>query len=199
VSEALATGPATQWIAYASRRARFGPRQVLETFNDAPFTARAGTGYVEGIGMAAAFARTGEPLAVWTGRSGDFHVVRATRLVAGRPQPAQTLSTPNREAEVQALAIGPLGDSLAVWTEAPDQIASNGTVFAAPRPAGTGSFGMPEQVSGDLDAVGPGGGSFFLTSATAAIDPATARAIALWPSGPPGAAALRYAVGPPLG
>src|SRR3954447_20060669 len=65
VSEALATGPAFQSVSYASRRARFGKRQVLETFEDAPFATQPGTGYVEGVGIAAAFAATGEPLVTW--------------------------------------------------------------------------------------------------------------------------------------
>ena len=140
-------------------------------FDDAPFTAQPGTGYVEGIGIAAAFATTGEPLVTWTGRTGNFHVVRSTRLVGGRPEAAQTLSAPGREAEVQGLALGPLGEALAVWTEAPDQVTASTTVFAAPRAAGTGAFGAAEQVSADGDAVSPGGGSFYLTSATAAVDP----------------------------
>jgi len=199
VSEALATGPAIQSVSYASRRARFGKRQVLETFDDAPFTAQPGTGYVEGIGIAAAFATTGEPLVTWTGRTGDFHVVRATRIVDGRPEAAQTLSAPGREAEVQGLALGPLGEALAVWTEAPDQVASNTTVLAAPRAAGTGAFGAAEQVSADGDAVSPGGGSFYLTGATAAVDSASARPVVIWIAGQPGSAVLRQAVREPLG
>ncbi len=186
ISEALATGPAVQSIAYASRRARFGQRQVLETFDDAPFTAQPGTGYVEGIGIAAAFATTGEPLVTWTGRSGNVHAVRSTRLVSGRPEPAQTLSTPGREAEVQALAPGPLGEALAVWTEAPDQVTGQTTVFAAPRAAGPAPFGPAEQVSPEGDAVSPGGGTFYLTSATAAIDPSSARPVVIWLAGSPG-------------
>jgi hypothetical protein len=43
VSEGLATGPAVQSIAYGTR-GRFARRQVLETFDDRPFTAQAGTG-----------------------------------------------------------------------------------------------------------------------------------------------------------
>jgi hypothetical protein len=198
ISEALATGPAVQSVAYASRRARFGKHRVLETFDDEPFTAQAGTGYVEGIGIAAAFATTGEPLVTWTGRNGNFHVVRSTRLVSGRPETAQTLSAPGREAEVQALAIGPLGEALAVWTEAPDQVTGRTTVFAAPRAAGTGGFGAAEQVSPDGDAVSPGGGTFYLTSATGAIDPASARPVVIWLAGTPGTAPAKQSVREPL-
>ena len=197
VSEALATGPATQSVSYASRRARFGKRQVLETFDDAPFTAQPGTGYVEGVGIAAAFATTGEPLVTWTGRTGNFHVVRSARIVDGRPQAAQTLSAPGREAEVQGLALGPLGEALAVWTEAPDQVAGNLTVFAAPRAAGTGAFGGAEQVSHDADARSPGGGSFYLTSATAAVDPASERAVVVWLADQPGGFVVRQATREP--
>jgi hypothetical protein len=199
VSEALVSGPAVQQFAYASRRARFGRSQILEKFDDTSFSALAGTGYVEGIGMAASFATTGEPVLTWTGRTGAFHVVRATRLVGGRAQESQTLSNPAREAEVQALALGPLGEALAVWTEAPDQVAGNTTLFAAARAAGPGAFGGAEQVSADSDATSPGGGTFYLTSATAAIDPATARPVVIWLAGVPGSGVIRQAIREPVG
>jgi len=98
----------------------------------------------------------------------DFHGLRAVA----------TIAAPSGDALLDDLVPGPDGDALLLWSEPASgagatPVAGSGTIFAArgfDAYPGRTIFGAPEQV-------GPPGRS---SEVSAAIDPASDRAIAVW-------------------
>lgn len=106
---------------------------------------------------------------------------------------ATTISPPGQDALLSDLVPGPAGEAIALWTE-PEPASGGGSqaersIFAAPgvdaRPDIT-IFGAPEEVAPP----GP------LSEATAGVEPATGKAIAVWRDA---GAGLRYAIRPGAG
>ena len=86
----------------------------------------------------------GDAVAAWTGRSGMHNSVEAAFRPAGGPwQPAQALSVPGQHNDSPHVALDPAGNAVAVWRGT----AGNPIVRAAVRPAASGTWGPPQDVS----------------------------------------------------
>jgi hypothetical protein len=127
-------------------------------------------------------------LAAWTGTREGRYVVRAARIGLNGPRTTSTISTPDGDAVLLALATGPRGDAVALWTQAPSASAGRKSalqrIMAArgvPSSRGAIRFGAPELLT-------PPGR---YTGASVAIDPDSDRAVASWREQ---SGAIRYAL-----
>jgi hypothetical protein len=129
----------------------------------------------------------------WSGSEAGHWVVRTAPIDLNGMRAVQTMPTPGADAMLAAIAPGPAGDALALWSEpqlsrAGDADAGRSAIFAArgvDAYPGLSIFGAPEQVAP------PGPNS----DPALALDPSSDRALALWR----GAGGLiEYAIGTPL-
>jgi hypothetical protein len=159
---------------------RFGaPPRLLERFDDpAPLTPP------EGVSPRLVRLSSESVMLAWTGFDGNDFSVRTAAIDLNGLGPVSTISPPGRDAVLAALAPGPDGEALALWTEpqrnsggSPDvgggEEPARQAIFAARGidafPART-IFGEPEE----LAPPGPNSG------ATVALDPDGGRAVAAW-------------------
>ena len=114
----------------------------------------------------------------WSGSEAGHWVVRTAAIDLKGMRAVQTMPTPGADALLAALAPGPVGDALVLWTEpqpGPDGVANpaQAAIFAArgiDAYPGLSIFGKPEQVA----AAGPN------SSPALAVDPGSDRALAVW-------------------
>jgi hypothetical protein len=116
-------------------------------------------------------------LMAWTGTDAGHFVVRAAGIDLQGPRTTSTISSPSEDARLQALATGPRGDAVAVWSSAQAKSAiragSPRALVAArgvPSSRGVPRFDRPARIAppGHYSAVG------------LAVDPSTDRALASW-------------------
>lgn len=166
---------------------RFGTPQLLERFADP-----AGGPPASSVRLVRLSSES--VLLAWAGAEAGRWVLRAATIELGGPGPISTLAAPaGGDALLAGLATGPDNEALALWSEpqAPALPAAptpaDGALFAASvtyaYPAGP-IFGAAEELA-------PPGG---YTDATAAIDPHSARALAVWRAQP---GSLEFSIGPP--
>jgi hypothetical protein len=152
---------------------RFGAPRLLERFDDPD-----GLAPPEGSSPRLVRLSSESVMLAWTGSDGSDWSVRTAAIDLNGLGPVSTISPPGRDAVLTALAPGPDGEALALWTE-PQRDASGRpepdrqAIFTArgfdDYPART-IFGEPEE----LAAPGPNSGS------TVALDPNSGRAVAAW-------------------
>ncbi|HEY3959123.1 MAG TPA: hypothetical protein VGL68_01285 [Solirubrobacteraceae bacterium] len=151
---------------------RFGAPRLLERFED--------PGGLPPEGSSPRLIRLSSEsvMLAWTGSDGSKWSVRTAAIDLNGLGPVATISPPGRDAVLSALAPGPDGEALALWTEPQRDAADRSepdrqAIFTArgidARPART-IFGEPEEVA----APGPNSG------ATVALDPDGGRAVAAW-------------------
>jgi hypothetical protein len=152
---------------------RFGAPRLLERFVDP-----AGLGPPEGSSPRLVRLSSESVMLAWTGSGGSEWSVRTAAIDLNGLGAVSTISPEGHDGVLAALAPGPDGEALALWTE--PQRAADGSkeldrqeIFAArgidAYPART-IFGEPEEVA----APGPNSG------ATVALDPDGGRAVAAW-------------------
>lgn len=162
----------------------FGAPQPLSSYDDPEQVARR-AGCVELLRLS-----TENVLLAWTTRERGRYVVRAAPAVYAASRPALTVSDPDGQAVLDALAPGPAGEADALWEAPPDggrRFGANVQLWVSrlfiavgDRPAAHAA----ERVA----AAGPNG------SPTIGVDPASDRAVAAWVN--LNGAALEYARGP---
>jgi hypothetical protein len=151
----------------------FGAPQLLERF-----AGHDGLSLPEGSSPRLIRLSSESVMIAWTGAEEGHWVVRTAAIDLNGIGPVDTVSPSDSDALLAALAPGPDGDALALWTE--PQLDPNGSldlgrqaIFAArgidARPART-IFEAPEQVA----APGPN------SETTVAFDPDSDRAVAAW-------------------
>jgi hypothetical protein len=148
--------------------------RLLEQFRDPP-----GVQLPEGSMRLVRLANEGVLLA-WTGMSAGHLVIRAASISLDAPRPASLVSDASQDAVLADLATGPHSEAIALWTSAPrtqagfdaarEQVIAARGVVEAP---GLAAFSAPEPIAGP----GP------LTTPSAAFDPTTDTAIAVWADG----------------
>jgi hypothetical protein len=152
---------------------RFGAGQLLERFADP-----GGLSPPEGSAPRLVRLSSESVMLAWTGADEGHWVVRTAAIDLNGVGPVDTVSPAGSDALLAALAPGPAGEALALWTEpqrdpqgGPDL--SRQAVFAArgidARPEQT-IFGAPEEVA----APGPN------SDPAVAFDPSSGRAVAAW-------------------
>ncbi len=152
----------------------FGRPRLVERFVDPPGVRPSPTGLqlvrlaYEGVVMA------------WTGLTNGHLVVRSAQVSLSSVRPTATVSAPDADAMLSALATGPRDEVLALWTAAPrlggQPDPSQQRVLAArgaSAPTGITSFDAPQVVAGP----GP------VSTPSVAIDPVTDVAVAVWRTG----------------
>jgi hypothetical protein len=162
----------------------FGAPQLLSSYDDPEQAARR-AGCIELLRLS-----TENVLLAWTAREHGRYVVRAAPAVYAANRPALTVSDPDGQAVLDALAPGPAGEADALWEAPPDggqRFGANVQLWVSrlfiavhDRPAAHAA----ERVG----AAGPNG------SPTIGVDPASDRAVAAWVN--LNGAALEYARGP---
>lgn len=165
------------YLDYSSTGVRFGTPKLLETFTD-PDGLPPPAGEVQLIRLSSESV-----MAAWAGAAAGHWVLRTAAIDQRGLQQISTISNPSGDALLSALAPGPRGEAIVLWTE--PQITATGTpdldrqslmaargIDASP---GRTIFGAPEQVAGP----GPIG------AASVALDPASDLALAAW-QGPGG-------------
>lgn len=192
-SNGKAPSPAVIAYAYASPGKAFGKRRVIETVNVT------GTGkYLTAPAVHAALLRDRGVLA-WTGYHAGHFTVKAADIANGTLRPAQNLSPPSVDAVLGDVAVGPRGGVSVAWLagitgRAPSTVADPVTglpadqqrLYTSNRTPTAGAFSSPEAVSA-IQRIS--------TAPVLAIDPVSARLIALWqPVGQP----ITYATRTPI-
>ena len=165
-------GETSVYLDRSAAGVRFGAPRLLERFrNPDSLTSPPGSPTLVRLS-------TESVMLAWAGATNGRWAVRAAAVNAGGVGNANTISAPGADALLAALAPGPDGEALVLWTEPqqppggpPDM--SRQAIFSARGvnvSAARTRFGAPEQVAP------PGPNS----DATVAIDPASDRAIAAW-------------------
>ena len=160
------------YMDYSSTGVRFGTPRLLERYTDPDgLTPPAG-------GLQLIRLSSESVMAAWAGAAGGHWVLRTAPIDQRGLQQVSTISNPEGDALLSALAPGPKGEALVLWTQPqpysggrPDLtrqalLAARG-IDASP---GKTIFGQPEPIT----APGP------LSGATLALDPANDRAVAVW-------------------
>lgn len=166
-------GETSVYLDLSATGVRFGTPRLLERFADP-----GGLSSPEDSSPRLVRLSSESVMLAWTGSNGSVWSVRTAAIDLNGLGAITTISLPGRDAVLAALAPGPDGEALALWTE--PQRAANGrpepkrqAIFAArgidAYPART-IFGEPEQVA----APGPNSG------VTVALDPDGGRAVAAW-------------------
>ncbi len=116
-------------------------------------------------------------LMAWTGTDAGHFVVRAAGIDLQGVRTTSMISVPGEDARLQALATGPRGDAVAVWSSAPARLSpragSRRALVAArgvPSSRGVPRFDRPERFAQ------PG----YYSGVGLAVDPSTDRALASW-------------------
>jgi hypothetical protein len=175
-------GQTRVYVARSEPGVRFDRPQLLERFSDPPdLPAYEGSPRIVRLSFESV-------MMAWTGAEADHWVIRTAAIDLDGVHTPSTISPPGRDALLAALAAGPDGEALALWTE-PQQTPAGldlgrQAIFAArgfdAYPAQT-IFAAGEQVAP------PGPNS----DATVALDPNSDRAIAVWRTA---AGAIAYAI-----
>lgn len=193
VSKGKALSPAVIAYAYASPGKTFGKRRVVETLN----VSGAGK-YLTAPAVHVALLRDRGMLA-WTGYHAGHFTVKAADIANGTLRMPQNLSPPGVDAVLGDLAVGPRGGVAVAWLAGitghdPSTVADPTTglpagqqrLYLSGRTPNAGAFASPEAVSAIQQ---------IRTPPVLAIDPVSARLIALWqPIGQP----ITYATRTPI-
>jgi hypothetical protein len=160
------------YMDYSAAGVRFGAPRLLEHFED-PDGLPPPAGALELIRLSSESV-----MAAWAGASAGHWVLRTAPIDQRGLQQVSTISNPGGDALLNALAPGPKGEAIVLWSQPqttstgkPDLgeqvlLAARG-IDAAP---GKTIFGAPEQVAAPAP----------ISDATLALDPASDRAIAVW-------------------
>jgi len=177
----------TQTSVYLDQSAtgvRFGAPTLLERFTD-PDGLSAPAGSPSLIRLSSESV-----MMAWAGSAEGRWVVRTAAIDGHGPGPVATIATPGVDALLEGLTPGPDGDALIVWTE-PQQAEGSPpdlerqAIFAARGISaypGRTIFGQPEEVA-------PPG---FNSDVSAALDPDSDRALAVWRGADTG---IEYSIG----
>ncbi len=151
-----------------------GAARLLERFPDPP-----GVRLADGSMRLVRLANEGVMMA-WTGMSGGHLVIRAASVSLATPRPATLVSDAGSDAVLADLATGPHSEAMALWTSAPrsragfdaarEQLIAARGVVEAP---GLADFSAPEPIAGPQS----------LATPSAAFDPSTDTAVAVWSDG----------------
>jgi hypothetical protein len=165
-------GETSVYVDISAPSVRFPRPRLLERFSDPD-----GLGSPNGSPSLVRLSSESVMMA-WAGSDGSRWVVRTAPIDLNGVREVSTISSPEADALLAALAPGPHGEALALWTEpqrTPQGLAnlSRQAIFAArgiDTYRGLTIFGEPEQVA----ASGPN------SNPTVAIDPDSDRAVAAW-------------------
>jgi hypothetical protein len=160
------------YLDYSATGPRFGRPSLLERDDDPP-------GVVPPASSPLLIRLSSESvMTAWAGVEGTDWVIRTAPIDQRGLQTVSTISTPDGDALLSALAPGPRGEAVALFTE--PEAGSDGkpstskqTLWAArgiDAAPGRTLFGLPEQVA-------PAG---VIAGATVAVEPGSDRAIAAW-------------------
>ncbi len=166
-----AAGETRVYLERSASGVRFGTPQLLERFRDP--AAPAPQAALRLIRLSSESV-----MLAWAGASAGHWVIRSAPVDLNGLRSVSTLALPGGDALLADLVAGPVGDALLLWSEPARDGAGNslpaGTALFAARGfdvyPGRTVFAAAEMVSA------PGS----ITDASAAIDPASDRAIALW-------------------
>jgi hypothetical protein len=160
------------YMDYSSTGVRFGAPRLLERFED-PDGLPPPAGALQLIRLSSESV-----MAAWAGASAGHWVLRTAPIDQRGLQQVSTISNPSGDALLSALAPGPKGEAIVLWSQ--PQATNTGkadlgeqTLLAArgiDAAPGKTIFGAPEQVA----APSP------VTNATLALDPGSDRAVAVW-------------------
>lgn len=151
---------------------RLGPGTLVERLRWRPGARLLSEGSVRLVRLS-----TESVLMAWTGTDAGHFVVRAAGIDLQGLRTTSTISSAGEDAQLEALATGPRGDALALWSGHPQSPAGRTdgrrTLMSSrgvPSSRGLPRFDVPEQVA-------PAGSYGY---ASAAIDPDSDRAVAGW-------------------
>jgi hypothetical protein len=149
----------------------FGRPRLLERFVDPPGVRPAATG-LELVRLAHEGVLVG-----WTGLMNGHLVIRSSPVSLAAVRPTTTVSDPDSDAMLSALATGPRDEVIALWTAAP-RLAGRPDFYqqrilaarGSGQPSGMTKFDAPQVIAGP----GP------VATPEVAIDPVTDVAVAVW-------------------
>ncbi|HTU78389.1 MAG TPA: hypothetical protein VMF09_06485 [Solirubrobacteraceae bacterium] len=151
---------------------RFGAAELVERFRDP-----------DGLLAPAASPRlvrlsSESVMLAWAGEAGGRWVVRTAPVDLDRLGPASTIAAPGGDALLAGLAPGPHGEALVLWTEPQDEGAGRVELARQALFAARGYDAYPgETYFGEAEQIAPPAP---VAGASAAFDPDSGRAVAVW-------------------
>jgi hypothetical protein len=178
-------GQTSVYVARSQPGVRFDGPQLLERFSDPPdLPAYEDSPRIVRLSFESV-------MMAWTGAEAGHWVIRTAAIDLDGVHTPSTISPPGRDALLAALAAGPDGEALALWTE-PQQTPAGldlgrQAIFAA---RGFDAYPGRTDFAAGEEIAAPGPNS----EATVALDPDSDRAVAAWRTG---AGELAYAIRAP--